>query len=132
MKLFVTNAIRCIKPYSIKSIRRCLLGIYKRRVARTVGEDRIDEIDEYMIFRSGLMDQTGYDTLCNDHPDDIDRIDEIIDIMVEMMLCKNPTQMISGVEYSSGLVKSRIMKLYRSHIEYMLESLEKNTTTLNY
>ena len=106
------------------------LGIYKRRVARTVGEDRIDGIDDYMVYRSGLMEQTGYDALCDERPDDIERIDEIIDIMVEMMLCKNPTQMISGTEYSSGLVKSRIMKIYRSHIEYMLECLDKNTTKI--
>lgn len=107
-----------------------ILGIYKRRVAKIVGEDRIDEIDKSMIFRTGIMEQTEYDSLCCDYPDDMNRVDEIIETMVEMMLCTNQTQLISGNEYSSELVKQRIMKIYRSHIEYMLECLDKNTTKI--
>ncbi len=106
------------------------LNIYKRRVSRIIGEDRIDEIDKAMIYRTGIREQTEYDGLCSDYPHDISRIDEIIETMVEMMLSTTETQQISGNEYSSELVKQRIMKIYRTHLEYMLECLAKNTTKI--
>ena len=106
------------------------LNIYKRRVSRIIGEDRIDEIDKAMIYRTGIREQTGYDSMCSDYPDDISRIDEIIETMVEMMLSTTDTQQISGNVYSSELVKQRIMKIYRTHLEYMLECLAKNTTKI--
>ncbi len=106
------------------------LNIYKGRIVRTVGEDRIDEIDGSMVFRTGLMEQIEYDSLCDDYPDDMGRVDEILETMVEMMLCAALKQTISGNEYSSEMVKQRIMRIHRQHIEYMLECLSKSTTKI--
>ncbi|MBE5849092.1 MAG: hypothetical protein E7298_02855 [Lachnospiraceae bacterium] len=106
-------------------------NIYKRRAARVIDKDRIDEIDDSMIYRTGLREQTEYEALCNDNPESEDLIDEIIETMVEMMLCTNPRQQISGNEYSSELVKQRIMRTYRKHVEYMMDCLSKNTTKVS-
>ena len=106
------------------------LSIYKRRVSKVVDKDRIDEIDDAMIFRTGLMEQIGFEALCEDKPEKEAVISEIMETMVEMMLCNNPTQRISGNDFSSELVRQRIMKTYRKHIEYMLECLDKNTTKI--
>ena len=112
------------------SVDDVYLSIYKRRIVRIVGEDRIDEIDGSMVFRTGLMEQIEYDSLCDDYPDDMGRVDEILETMVEMMLCTAPKQAISGNEYSSEMVKQRIIRIHRNHIEYMLECLNKNTTRI--
>ncbi len=107
------------------------LNLYKRRVSRIIDRDRIDEIDDSMIYRTGLREQVEYEALCNDNPDNEEIIDEIIETMVEMMLCMNPRQQISGNEYSSELVKQRIMRTYRKHVEYMMTCLAKNTTKIS-
>ena len=84
-----------------------------------------------MIYSTGLREQTEYESLCDDNPEDHGMIDEIIETMVEMMVCTAPTQLISGKEYSSVMVKQRVMKIYRKHMVYMVECLKNNKTKIS-
>ena len=65
-----------INTQSNQSAADKMFNIYKRRVARKYGEDRIDGYDRAMIFRTGLMDQIEYDELKYEYPND-PVIDEI-------------------------------------------------------
>jgi hypothetical protein len=51
--------------------------------------------------------------------------------MIEVMLNKSNTTVISSSEFPTELVKSRFLKLNISHIEYVIRSLQGNTTKVN-
>ena len=68
-----------------------------------------------------------YDIITANNPNDKDRIDEIVEIMLECVIAKGRIK-ISGQEFPSEVVKSRMLKIDSGHIEYVLESLNRNTT----
>jgi len=57
-----------------------------------------------------------------------DRLDEIVDLIVETLCSTKSTICISGDDYPSSLVKEKLLKLDSMHIEYVFECLDKNTT----
>ena len=104
------------------------LGIYKFKAKRRVDKDSIDMMDPSNIYREGLREQFEYDSLIHDYKYDRDRIDELIEIMVEMLMNPNPKQIISGIEYTAEMVKGRIVHMNHSHMQYMLSCLKNNCT----
>ena len=46
------------------------------------------------------------------------------------MLCQSDHIVISSNKYPTELVKSKFMKLNYSHVEYVLECLQRNTTAV--
>ena len=48
--------------------------------------------------------------------------------MVEAVCSKRSTLRVAGEEAPRGLVRSRLLKLGREHIRYILDCLEHNTT----
>ncbi len=68
------------------------------------------------------------DALHERYPDSSENIRNIIDVMVEIMMTTRPTIMISGNEYDSAYVKSRVFCIFERHVEYMLDCIKKNTT----
>ena len=59
---------------------------------------------------------------------DKERLDEIVDIIVETLCSTKPTINISGEEYPARLVKEKLLRLDSSHIDYVFECLQKTTT----
>ncbi len=57
-----------------------------------------------------------------------ERIEEVADIIIETLCSTKPTINIAGDEYPAELVKEKMLKLNSSHIEYVFECLNKNTT----
>ena len=57
-----------------------------------------------------------------------DRLDEIVDLIVETLCSTKPAICISGDDYPYSLVKEKLLKLNSMHIEYVFEFLDKNTT----
>ena len=57
-----------------------------------------------------------------------DRLDEIVDLIVETICSTKPTICVSGDDYPGSLVKEKLLKLNSMHIEYVFECLNKNTT----
>ncbi len=58
----------------------------------------------------------------------MEKIDEIVSIMVETLASTKETINISGQDYDADFVKQRLLKIDESHIEYVLECLDENTT----
>lgn len=58
---------------------------------------------------------------------DKDRLDEIVDLMVETLCSKRDYITVAGDDYAS-LVKERLQRIDSTHIEYVFECLDKNTT----
>ena len=69
-----------------------------------------------------LMDRSG--------PGERQDIEEIVELMVETICVKRKTIKIAGGEYPYELVKSKLLKINSSHIEYVIECLNKTTTEI--
>lgn len=57
-----------------------------------------------------------------------ERLDEIADIIIETLCSTKDTINIAGDDYPARLVKDKMLKLSSSHIEYVFDCLDKNTT----
>ena len=57
-----------------------------------------------------------------------ERTDEVVDLMLETMLSQRPYIRIAGDDYPREIVRSRFLKVNYSHIEYVFDCLDKNTT----
>ncbi len=57
-----------------------------------------------------------------------ERLDEIADIIIETLCSTKDTINIAGEDYPARLVKDKMMKITSSHIEYVFDCLDKNTT----
>ncbi len=57
-----------------------------------------------------------------------DRLDEIVDLIVETLCSRKPYISVAGDEYPASLVKDKLLRLNSSHTEYVIECLDKNTT----
>lgn len=51
----------------------------------------------------------------------------IFDLILETVITKKETVLVSGQEYPTALVKSKFLKLDYSHIEYVMDCMGKNT-----
>lgn len=57
-----------------------------------------------------------------------ERLDEIADIIIETLCSTKDTINIAGDDYPAGLVKDKMLRITSSHIEYVFDCLNKNTT----
>ena len=61
-------------------------------------------------------------------PQDAESVDELVELMADtMMVSDRGTVRIAGEEKPASAVKSRFMKLAHSHIEYVMDCLQKHT-----
>lgn len=79
-------------------------------------------------LRQTVKENIDYDILLQDHRYDRDRLDEIVDLIVETLCSTKPTICVSGDDFPATLVKEKLLKLDSQHIEYVFECLDKNTT----
>ena len=81
-------------------------------------------------YQSLIKDNLDYDSLLVSHPSDKNQIDEIVDLIVETVMCKSDKVLIASNWYSGALVRGKFMKLDYSHVEYVLHCLEGNTSKI--
>ena len=62
------------------------------------------------------------------HHDDMRQVDEIVNLIVETVMCKNDKILIASNWYPASLVKKKFLMLTYSHIEYVLHCMRGNTT----
>ncbi len=80
------------------------------------------------IYREIIKDNIEYDILIQDSRMDKDRIDEIVDLMLETVCTARQTIRIAGDDYPAELVKAKFMKLNSEHIRFVLDCMQENTT----
>ena len=86
--------------------------------------------DAYRVYEEIIKDNICYDILKQDMPYDHDRIDEIVDLILETVCTRRRTIRIAGDDYPAELVKSKFMKLDSEHIRFVLECMRENTTKI--
>ncbi len=81
-------------------------------------------------YQSLIKENLDYDSLLVSHPHDKNQIDEIVDLIVETVMCKSDKLLIASNWYSGALVRGKFMKLDYSHVEYVLHCMEGNTSKI--
>ena len=55
-------------------------------------------------------------------------LDEIVELLVETVCAKRKPPGSAGSDFPHEIVRSRFLKLDSAHIEFVMDSLQKNTT----
>ena len=74
------------------------------------------------IYREIIKDNIDYDILKQDMKFDSDRLDEIVDLMLETVCTARKRVRIAGDDYPAELVKSKFMKLDGEHLVQLAEA----------
>ena len=90
-----------------------------------IGQDRMRERES---CREIILENIDYDILTQDEKLDRDRLDELVELMVDTVCSNREMIRIAGDDYPAEVVKSRFLKIGSSHIEYVLERMRENTT----
>ena len=87
-----------------------------------------DTIDTMEIYRTIIKTNIGYEYLRAEHRTSAEEIDEILELMVEAVCSTKATIRIGGEDKPTELVKRRLLSIDQSHVDYLLETLSKNTS----
>ena len=88
---------------------------------------RLDEKD-VSVYEQLIKENIEYDTLILDDHISIEKLDEIVEIMLDTICSANNTITIAGNKYPAEIVKSRFLKINSSHILYVFECMHQNTS----
>ena len=89
-----------------------------------------DEIDliEYQKYKKIIQENLYYEEIKNNSPkSEVEYLNQIIEIMLDVILSKEDKIKVSGRYISKEIVKSRFLLLRYEHVEYVLESIRKNS-----
>jgi hypothetical protein len=89
-----------------------------------------DSMSAFEIYREIIHENIEYPYLLDNHKYDHDRIDEIVDLMLETVCTARKTIRIASDDYPAELVKSKFLKLNSEHIGFALDCLRNNTTEI--
>ena len=87
------------------------------------GMDRMELADAY---REIIRENIEYDILAERHG--TQRMDEAVELMLEVILSKRPYIRIAGDDFPREVVRSRFLKINSSHLEYVFGCIDRNTT----
>ena len=87
------------------------------------GMDRIELIDAYSKI---IKENIEYDCMVSRYGKE--RLDETVELMLEVVLSKRPYIRIAGDDFPREVVKCRFLKINSGHLEYVFDCIDKNTT----
>ena len=114
-------------PIPSAPFMRPVLPVERKERKRRV-RDAVMDPGELAEHRVWVRENIEYDELVREQPWSGGQLDELVELMVEAVCSKRPTLRVAGEEIPQGLVRSRLLKLGREHIRYVLDCLERNTT----
>ena len=92
-----------------------------------MGREEESHFDKYKKL---VKENIDYDVLIDRHYIEKSIIDGMVNLIVETMISENDYIVISSTKFPKETVKSRFLKLDISHIEYVLECMNHNTTKI--
>lgn len=96
---------------------------------REDGIDRMDGENKTELaeaYREIICENIEYRILAERHGKQ--RMDETVELMLEVILSKRPYIRIAGDDFPRGVVRSRFLKINSSHVEYVFGCIDNNTT----
>ena len=91
-----------------------------------VEQDVNDAMRERQQYRATICFNIEYESLLRNYSEDM--VEGVVEIMVDAICSKRDYLIINGDEIPQAAVKCRFLKLDYSHIEYVLDCLNNNTT----
>ena len=93
------------------------------------GIDRMDGKEKPELaeaYREIICENIEYSILAERHGKQ--RMDETVELMLEVVLLKRPYIRIAGDDFPREIVRSRFLKINSSHVEYVFDCIDNNTT----
>ena len=90
---------------------------------QSINLDGMDGMDTRSRYEELIRDNLELDILAQSSRLDMDRINEMVEIMLDVVCSTKPTIRINGEDMPQQVVKSRFLKLNSSHIEYILDAM---------
>lgn len=122
------------------SLKNELPGVPKSNGSNTEKINKTDNSETDLIYPAELQEEEQYrryfkealelEILEQGYPADKAVLYEILELLVETVTSRKRFLRICGEEKPKEVVKSRLMKLDSSHIQYILECLKENSTQI--
>lgn len=93
--------------------------------ARVNSVKRQKEMDRWMEYRDIFKKNIDYEALMLDDPE---QVSELLELMIETTCSEAKSFRINGSSVPAERVKERLLSLNMLHLQYVLETLQKNTT----
>ena len=90
--------------------------------------EKVPDVMGYDEARETVKENIEYEILSERYP--VERLDEIVDIASEALCSKRSVFSLGKDTYPYALVKDRLLRLDSSHIEYILDCIDGNTTDI--
>ncbi len=119
-----TNPLKTKK--SIKDKSRTYPSIYPAEAETVCCEERMDRIDLIDAYREIIKENIEYDCMISRYGKE--RLDETMELMLEVIVSKRPYIRIAGDDFPREVVKNRFLKINSSHLEYVFDCIDRNTT----
>ena len=87
-----------------------------------------DGSEMYHAYENLVKENIDYVSLSITHQDDMRQVDEIVNLIIETVMCKSDKILIASNWYPAELVKKKFLMLTYSHIEYVLHCMHGNST----
>ena len=85
---------------------------------------------DFEIYRDIIRENIDYDLFVQDNPYERDRIDEIVELIVDVLCIGKKYIRVAGNDYPAEVVKARLLKLNSEHIKFVFDCLKENTTKI--
>ena len=89
---------------------------------------RETEYRDMNLYREIIKENIEYDILLENLPYNHDQINEMVELIVETVCSTKKYIRVAGSDFPAEVVRSRLMKLNASHIEFVISCLKENTT----
>lgn len=95
-------------------------------------ENRTDAIpaQDLELYQEVVRENISYDHLVAETPSDQPLLDEIVSLMTETICSRQSTIRVAREHWPAGVVQSRLLKLDREHIQFVLDCMRENTTQI--
>ena len=87
-------------------------------------------VSEMESYRDLILENIEYDHLCREFNTYREELDEIVELLVETVCAKRKNTRIAGSDFPHEVVRSRLLKLDSSHIEFVMDCMKQNTTEI--
>lgn len=86
------------------------------------------DTDDFENYRKLILENIGFEGLCQQFPYDTEALEEIVELMLEVVCAKRKYTRVAGSDFPHEVVKSRLLKLDSEHIQFVLSCMKENTT----
>ena len=93
-------------------------------------QKRTEAKETFESCRELILENIDYDVLASDPHVDREQLDEIVELVQETVCSTRSRIRVAGNDYPTEVVRSKLLKLNREHIRFVMDCLKQNTTRI--